>query len=178
MLKALIIIGVVLVACVAAVLAYAATKPDTFTVQRTASIKAPPEKIFTLINDFRSWGQWSPYEKLDPELKRTYSGAPSGKGAVYAWEGNSNVGAGRMEILDAPAPSKVTIKLDFFRPFEANNTAEFTMVPQGDATTVTWAMRGPNLFIGKVMSVFINVDRMVGKDFETGLANLKAAAES
>lgn len=178
MLKAVLIIVAVLVVGVAAVLAYAATKPDTFTVQRTATIKAPPEKIFALINDFRSWGQWSPYEKLDPELKRTYSGAPNGKGAVYAWEGNSKVGAGRMEILDAPAPTKVTIKLDFFRPFEAHNTAEFTLKPQGDATAVTWAMQGPNLFIGKVMSIFVNMDAMVGKDFETGLANLRAASET
>ena len=178
MLKALLIIGAVLLVAVVGVLAYAATKPDTFTVQRTASIKAPPEKIFPLINDFRSWGRWSPYEKLDPELKRTYSGAPSGKGAGYAGEGNSYVGAGRMEILDAPAPSRVTIKLDFIRPFEASNTAEFTMQLQGETTAVTWAMRGPNLFIGKVMSIFINMDRMVGKDFETGLANLKAAAET
>ena len=108
MLKALLIIAAVLVVAVGAVLAYAATKPDTFTVQRNASIKAPPEKIFPLINDFHSWTRWSPYEKLDPELKRTYSGAPSGKGAIYAWEGNNKVGAGRMEILDAPAPSRST----------------------------------------------------------------------
>ena len=178
MLKALLIIAAVLVVAVGAVLAYAATKPDTFTVQRNASIKAPPEKIFPLINDFHSWTRWSPYEKLDPELKRTYSGAPSGKGAIYAWQGNNKVGAGRMEILDAPAPSRVNIKLDFFRPFEASNTAEFTLQPQDDATSVTWTMRGRNIFIGKVMSIFINMDAMVGKDFETGLANLKAATET
>jgi uncharacterized protein YndB with AHSA1/START domain len=177
MLKALLIVVAVLVVCVAAALAYAATRPDTFTVRRSATIKAPPERIFALINDFRSWGRWSPYEKLDPELKRTYSGAPAGKGAVYEWEGNSKVGAGRMEILDAPAPQKVTIRLDFKRPFEASNTAEFTLQPQGDATAVTWAMRGPSFFIGKLMSLFVDMDKMVGKDFETGLANLKAATE-
>jgi uncharacterized protein YndB with AHSA1/START domain len=178
MLKALLVIAIILVVCVAAVLAYAATKPDTFTLQRSATIKAPPERIFALINDFHSWPQWSPWEKLDPNLKRTFSGATSGKGAVYEWEGDKKVGAGRMEILDAPPPRQITIKLDFKRPFEANNTAEFTLQPQGDATAVTWVMRGKNIFIGKVMSIFVDMDKMVGKDFETGLANLKAATES
>jgi Polyketide cyclase / dehydrase and lipid transport len=177
MLKTVVIIVVVLIVAVAAVLAYATTKPDTFRVQRSASIKAPADKIFPLINDFHSWAAWSPYEKLDPELKRTYSGAPSGKGAVYAWEGNNKVGAGRMEIVDAPPPSKVAIKLDFLRPFEAHNTAEFTLAPAGDATTVTWAMDGQNLYVGKVMSIFVDMDDMIGKDFATGLANLKNLAE-
>lgn len=176
MLKIIGIVTVVLVVAVAAVLVYAATKPDTFRVTRSTSIEAPPEKVFALINDFRSWGVWSPYEKLDPNLKRTYEGPASGKGAVYSWEGNK-AGAGRMEILDAPAPLRVTIKLDFTKPFQAHNTAEFTMVPQGDTTNVTWAMFGPNVFIGKVMSTFMSIDKMVGKDFEAGLANLKTAAE-
>ena len=110
-------------------------------------------------------------------MKRSYSGTASGKGAVYAWEGNNNVGSGRMEILDASAPSKIVIKLDFFTPFEGRNTAEFTMLPQGDATNVTWLMHGPLPFMGKIMHVFINMDRMVGKDFEIGLANLKRLAE-
>jgi hypothetical protein len=175
--KTAAIIVVLLIVAVAAVLAFAATRPDTFRVARSAGINAPAEKIFPFINDFHRWTAWSPYEKLDPELVRTYSGAESGKGAVYAWEGNNKVGAGRMEIVDAPPPSKVTIKLDFLRPFEAHNTAEFTLVPAGDATTVTWAMDGQNLFIGKVMSIFIDMDNMVGKDFATGLANLKAVAE-
>jgi uncharacterized protein YndB with AHSA1/START domain len=108
MLKALLVIVAVLVVCVVAVLAYAATKPDTFTIQRSATIKAPPERVFALLTDFPAWRQWSPWENLDPDLKRTYSGAPNGKGAVYEWEGNK-AGAGRMEILDAPAPQKVTI---------------------------------------------------------------------
>jgi uncharacterized protein YndB with AHSA1/START domain len=177
MLKGLLIVVAVLVVCVAAVLAYAATRPDTFTLQRSATIKAPPERIFALINDFHSWPQWSPWEKLDPELKRSYGGAESGKGAIYEWEGNNKVGAGRMEILEAPAPRQVTIRLDFKRPFEANNTAEFMLQPQGDTTAVTWVMRGKNVFIGKVMSLFVDMDKMVGKDFETGLANLKAATE-
>ena len=170
------IIAVVLLVAVAAVLVLAATKPDTFRVERATRIKAPPERIFALLNDFRNWTSWSPWEKMDPALKRSYSGAPSGKGAVYEWEGNKKVGKGRMEILDA-APSRVAIKLDFLKPFEAHNNVAFTLEPQGDATLVTWAMHGPLPYIGKVMHVFMNMDRMVGKDFETGLANLKAAAE-
>jgi uncharacterized protein YndB with AHSA1/START domain len=159
------------------VLAYAATKPDIFRVQRSASIKAPADRIFGLITDLRNWRAWSPYEKRDPEMTRNYSGADKGKGAAYAWDGNRNVGAGRMEIVDVTPPSKVVIKLEFLRPFKANNTAEFVMEPKGDATTVTWAMHGPNKFIGKVMGIFIDMDKMIGKDFEDGLANLKTIAE-
>ena len=162
-----IVIAVLVVVPLAAVLIFAATKPDTFRVQRATSIKAPPEKIFPLIADFHGWGAWSPYEKLDPAMKRTYSGAAS----------DGKAGKGRMEITDAPAPSKVTIKLDFFKPFEAHNTAEFTLEPRGDTTDLTWAMYGPSLYIAKVMGVFFNMDRMIGTDFETGLANLKARAE-
>jgi len=170
-------IAIVILVLLAAVLIYAATKPDTFEVQRSATIKAPPEKIFPLLNDFHSWQTWSPWEKLDPALKRTYSGAPNGQGSVYAWEGNSKVGAGRMEVMQSIPSSRIGIKLDFLKPFEGHNVAEFTLAPNGDSTTVTWAMRGPNPYLGKVMSVFVNMDRMVGRDFETGLANLKAAAE-
>jgi hypothetical protein len=174
MIKTIAIVAVVLIA---AVLIYAATRPDAFRVERAASVKAPPAKIFPLINDFHNWGAWSPWEKLDPALKRTYGGPESGKGAVYEWEGNSKVGAGRMEIVDSAAPSKVVIKLDFLRPFEAHNVAEFTLDAKGDATTVTWAMHGPAPYMSKLMGVFVSMDKMVGKDFETGLANMKAAAE-
>lgn len=177
MLKFLGILAVVLVVAVAAVLLYAATKPDSFSVQRALNIKAPPDKIFALINDLHGWGAWSPYEKKDPAMKRTFSGAASGKGAVYEWDGNKNVGKGRMEIIDASPHSKVVIKLDFISPFEGHNTAEFTMDPKGDDTNVTWAMYGPAPFISKVMQVFINLDTMIGKDFEDGLANLKKLAE-
>src|ERR1044071_2750581 len=133
MLKILGIIVVVLIVAVAAVVAYASTRPDSFRVQRSASIKAPPDKIFPLINDYRNWPQWSPYETRDPEMKRTFSGAPSGKGAKYAWEGNKNVGSGAMEIIDT-TPNKILIRLDFMKPFEAHNIAEFTIQPQGDTT--------------------------------------------
>jgi hypothetical protein len=177
MLKIIAVIAVGVVVVLAAGLVYAATRPDTFRVERALSIKAPPEKIFVLVNDFHRWGAWSPYETKDPAMKRSYSGAPSGKGAVYAWDGNKNVGSGRMEILDSSAPSKIVIKLDFFTPFEGHNSAEFTMLPQGDATNVTWLMHGPSPFMGKIMHVFINMDRMIGKDFEIGLANLKRLTE-
>lgn len=177
MLDAIAIIAVVLAIGIAVVLILAATKPNTFSVQRAAIISARPEKIFPLINDFRQWGAWSPYEHKDPAMKRTFSGAVRGRGAVYAWQGDKNVGSGRMEILEAAAPSKIVIKLDFYTPFEAHNTAEFTMLPQDDATRVTWRMHGPASFMARVMHVFINIDKMVGKDFEVGLANLKRLAE-
>lgn len=162
----------------AGVLIVAATRPDSFRVQRSTSIKAPPEKIFVFINEFDRWTAWSPYEKKDPAMTRRRSGPAAGAGAVYAWEGDKNVGVGRMEITDSTPPSKVTIKLDFTKPFEAHNTVEFTMIPRGDATQVTWAMHGPQPYIGKLVGLFLNMDKMVGTDFETGLANLKAAAES
>src|ERR1700688_1873983 len=166
MFETIAIIAVVLAIAIAIVLILAAAKPDTFSVQRAAAVKAPPEKIFSLINDFHRWGTWSPWENKDPAMKRTYSGAESGKGAVYAWDGNKNVGSGRMEILDTSVPSKIVIKLDFFAPFEADTTAEFTMLPQGDVTNVTWLMHGPVPFMAKIMHVLMNIDRMVGKDFE------------
>ena len=162
---------------VAAILLLAATRPGRFRVERTTSIKAPPEKIFPLINEFRRWSSWSPYEKLDPAMKRAYSGATDGKGAVYEWDSQGNAGAGRMEITEVSQPSKVTINLDFLRPFTAHNIAEFTLDSQGDSTNVTWAMHFPNPYIAKLMSLFISMDRMVGKDFEVGLANLKAITE-
>jgi uncharacterized protein YndB with AHSA1/START domain len=170
-------IAVVLVVLIAAVLIFAATRPDTFSVQRSATIKAPPEKVFALINDFHSWPAWSPWEKLDPAMQRTHSGAAAGKGAAYAWLGNSKVGEGRMEILESAPSSKVSIKLDFIQPFEGHNIADFTLAPQGDSTQVTWVMNGPAPFITKLMGVFVSMDSMIGKDFEAGLANMKTAAE-
>ena len=174
MLKTIALSFVVLVA---AILGFAMTKPNTFSVQRTMNIKAPPDKIFPLIDDFHSWGAWSPWEKVDPTMKRTHSGAADGKGAVYEWDGNSKVGTGRMEITAVSPPSKVTIKLDFLKPMEGHNFAEFTLEPQGDSTNVTWAMHGPAPFLSKVMQVFISMDSLIGKDFETGLTNLKTIAE-
>ena len=170
-------IAIVVVLLIAVVLIFAATRPDKFRVQRSAGIKAPPEKIFPFINDLRNFGAWSPYEKKDPAMKRSFSGPASGKGAVYEWDGDKNVGQGRMEIADTAPPSKVTIKLDFVRPFETHNMVEFTLAPKGDATDVTWAMQGPTPYVAKLMHVFFDMDSMVGKDFEAGLANLKSLAE-
>ena len=181
MFEVIAIIAAVIALAVAIVLISAIRKPDAFRVQRVATIKAPAESIFSLINDFHRWGSWSPWENKDPAMKRSFSGADRGKGAVYAWDGNKNVGSGRMEILDTSVPSKIVIKLDFFKPFEGHNTAEFTMLPQGGATNigtiVTWAMYGPAPFMSKMMQVFMNIDNMIGKDFEAGLANLKKLAE-
>jgi uncharacterized protein YndB with AHSA1/START domain len=177
MFEIIAIIAVVLAIAIAIVLILAATKPDRFSVRRAITVRAPAERIFPLINDFHQWGNWSPYENKDPAMQRSYDGPASGKGAVYGWEGNKNVGSGRMEILEASAPSKIVIKLDFFAPFEGHNTAEFTMLPQGDATSVTWLMHGPAPFMNRMMQVFMNLDHMIGKDFEVGLANIKTISE-
>jgi len=174
MLKIILIAMVVLIV---ALLVYAAMKPDTFRIQRSASIQAPPEKIFPFINDFHNWTAWSPWEKMDLALKRTYSGTTSGKGAVYEWEGNNQVGQGRMEISDTSPPSHLLIKLDFLKPFEAHNTAEFTLNGGGRSTNVTWVMYGPQPYLAKVMSLFVSMDTMVGGQFEQGLANLKSVTE-
>ncbi|KUM23736.1 polyketide cyclase [Mesorhizobium loti] len=168
---------IILVVIVAAVLIFAATRPNEFVVSRSANIKAPAEAIFPLINGFKHWPTWSPFEKLDPDMRRTLSGAESGKGAAYAWEGNSKAGKGRMEITNSVPSSLVSLKLDFERPFRANNTVDFTLTPSGDGTTVTWAMRGARPFIAKLMGLFMNFDALIGKDFEAGLDNLRRATE-
>lgn len=173
----MIILGV-LAFLVIAVLVAAALQPDTFRIQRSTLVNAPPEKVFALIDDFHAWGSWSPWEKLDPGLRRTHSGAPRGQGAVYAWEGNPKVGSGRMEILESTPPSRLLIKLDFLKPFEAHNQAEFSFTAEGGSTRVVWAMTGPQAFPMKAMGLFMNMDRMVGSDFEKGLASIKQIAEA
>ena len=170
-------IALVVVVLVAAVLVVAAMRPDDFTVQRSATIRAAPEKIYPLLADFRQWPAWSPWEKLDPDMKRSLSGPPSGPGAVYAWEGSSKVGAGRMEIKDAAAPSKVVIQLDFLRPFEAHNVTEFGLAPRGDMTDLTWQMRGKAPFVSKLMGALRRHGQDDRQGLRAGLANLKAAAE-
>jgi hypothetical protein len=171
------VIGLVVVLAIAAILILALTKPNTFRVERSITINASPQKVATLINDFHQWNAWSPWAQLDPAMKTTYSGPASGPGSVYEWEGNSKVGKGRMEILSAE-PEKTSIKLDFLKPFEGHNTADFVLEPQGTATRVNWIMYGPmDLFPGKLMSVFTSMDKMIGPDFDKGLANMKAAAE-
>jgi uncharacterized protein YndB with AHSA1/START domain len=170
-------IAIAVVVVVAGVLGYAATRPDTFRVERSATVKAPPEKIYPLISDFHAWTGWSPWERMDPAMKRTYGGAPSGVGAEYAWEGDKNVGKGRMRIVEAAPPSRVVVQLDFEKPFAGHSVAQFTLSAAEDGTAVTWAMRGENRFVGKLISVFMSMDRMIGDQFETGLANLKALVE-
>jgi uncharacterized protein YndB with AHSA1/START domain len=177
MLRALAILGIVVVVAIAAVLIYAATKPDTFRVERSLAMNAPPEKIFPYITGLKRWQEWSPYEGRDPAMKRSYSGAESGKGAVYEWDGDKNVGKGRMEVLDETPPNKVVIKLDFIKPFEGHNTAELTVQPKGGQTVVTWAMYGLSPFMSKLIGTFINLDDMIGRDFADGLAKLKTIVE-
>ena len=167
----------IVVAIIAAALLYAATRPNSFRVERSTRINASPEKLFTLISDFHQWENWSPWEKIDPAIQRTYTGPSQGPGAVYAWAGNKDIGQGRMEITETTAPTKVVIKLDFIAPFEAHNTVEFTLQAQGSATTVTQAMYGPSPFISKLISLVFSMDKMVGSKYEEGLANLKALAE-
>jgi uncharacterized protein YndB with AHSA1/START domain len=175
--RALAILGIVVVAAVVAVLVYASTKPDSFRVQRTASMNAPPEKIFPYLNELKRWREWSPYETRDPDMKRAYAGPESGKGAAYEWDGNNNVGKGRMEITEAGAPSKVVIKLDFIKPFEGHNTAELTLQPKDGQTIVTWAMYGPSPFMTKLIGTFMDMDEMIGRDFAAGLTKLKTIVE-
>ena len=172
MLTALVIIAVVVIG----VLVAAALRPNTFRVERSIVIKAVPEKIFPMINDLHRFNTWNPYERMDPQIKGSYSGADSGKGAAYAWE-SKKVGTGRMEILDTAPPRRVVMKLDFLKPFEGHNTTVFTLEPQGAATSLTWTMTGPMPFVSKLMSVFVSMDKLIGKDFETGLAKLKGVVE-
>jgi len=172
-LRIIIIVAVV----IAAVLAFAATKPKAFHVQRSIRIKAPPEKIFALINDFHNWSGWAPQDKEDPTMNRTYSGAANGKGAVSEWNSTGSAGKGRMTITESVPPSMISVKVDFMKPFEAHNINEFTLEPAGALTKITWTMHGTNLYIMKIMSVFVNMDSVVGKHFEGGLNNLKTVAE-
>jgi hypothetical protein len=176
-LKFVIAIVAVLAVGVAGVVGYAAmTQPDTFRVERKTTIAASPEKLTGILSDLRRGAEWSPYEKKDPAMKKTFSGPATGPGAKLAWDGNGDVGAGSLTVADV-TPSKVTLDLEMTRPMNANNVVEYTFVPQGNATTMTWAMHGPMPLISKVICVFMNFDRMVGDDMERGLKDLKALAE-
>ena len=171
-----IIVGVIL-ALLLGVLVLALRQPDTFRVERSIDIHAPADKVYPLIADFRRWPEWSPWEKLDPAMKRTLSGAESGTGAVSAWSGNDQAGEGRMEIVKATPPTHLTIQLDFVRPMEDRNTVEFALQPAADNTRVVWSMQGDRPFFLKIVTLFVSMDRMIGTDFEKGLAQLKALAE-
>lgn len=171
------LILILVVFAIAAILLYASTKPNTFHVERSINIKATPEKIFSFINDFHQWSLWTPYDK-DPAMKKTYGGNPNGKGATYAWEGNSDVGQGDISITDTSAPNKVVLDLHMIKPFEALNVVVFTIESAGDSTRVTWGMDGTTNMISKVMGLFFSMDNMIGRDFEVGLAKMKTVAES
>lgn len=171
------IIAIPVVVAVAGVLLYAATRPDTFRVARTTSIKAAPDRIFPLINDLHRFNAWNPYEKKDPDIKGRYSGPDSGKGAQYAFEGNNEVGMGSLEITDSEPPGRVAMRLRMTAPMKADNQIEFTLEPEGDVTHVTWAMQGRSPYLAKLIGLVVNMDRMIGRDFEAGLANLKGIVE-
>ena len=176
MLVALLVIAV----AIAALLAYASMRPDNFRLERSIRIAAPILQVAEQIDDFHRWQQWSPWEHLDPSMQRTFSGADAGVGAVYEWRSTGKAGAGRMEITEMRAGSEgglISIKLDFLKPFKASNTAEFLMTPTDSGTDLRWAMFGPSPFVSKLMGVFMDFDKMVGKDFEAGLASLKLKAE-
>ncbi|MBP9084510.1 MAG: SRPBCC family protein [Kofleriaceae bacterium] len=173
----LITILAILAALVLGVLVLAATKPKTFRYERRARIAAAPEKVVALLNDFHHWSAWSPWEKLDPAMQRTHRGAAAGVGAIYEWSGNKKAGSGRMEVL-AATPTLVKIQLDFITPFKAHNLTEFAVVANGAASDVVWAMYGESPFVSRLMSVFINLDKMIGKDFEAGLVNLNRLASA
>jgi uncharacterized protein YndB with AHSA1/START domain len=171
------IILLTVAAVIAALLIYAATKPDAFRIQRSTTIAAPPDKVFALINDLRQFNTWNPFAKMDPQSVITYDATTAGVGGAYNWQGEKS-GAGRMQIAESVPAQRVTAKLDFTKPFEAHNLVDFTVQAQGDkSSTVTWAMHGPMPYLNRLMTIFFDMDKTVGKDFEAGLANLKALAE-
>ena len=171
-----ILIG--LLVLVALFLIVVALQPSSFRVARSTTIAAPPSVVFAQVNDFHKWEAWNPWDKIDPAMKRTYEGAPSGAGAIYAWVGNSDVGEGKMTITESRPGELVRINMEFFKPMAGTSTTEFTFVPQGGGTLVTWTMFGDNNFVGKAMCLFMNMDTMIGGQFEKGLADMKKAAES
>src|SRR6187399_1961601 len=170
-------VAAIAIALIAVLVLVVATRPSHLHVERSATMEAAPDVVFPLINDFHAWSSWSPWEKLDPDMKREFSGAPQGKGAWYGWSGNDQVGVGNMQITDSKPAEQVTILLEFKQPWEATNVTTFRLAatPQG-GTQVTWAMDGENNFAAKAMSLVMDMDQMIGKDFEAGLANLAAVA--
>lgn len=168
-----ILIGVA--AVVAVLVVVIATRPSEFKVTRTASIAAPAPAVFALVNDFKKWGQWSPYEKLDPAMKKTYEGQPSGDGAIYTWVGNSQAGEGRATIVESKPNEMIRIRLDFEKPFPGTAHATFTFKPGGEKTQVTWALDGTNTFLAKAVHLVLDMDEMVGGQFEEGFADLSRA---
>jgi uncharacterized protein YndB with AHSA1/START domain len=175
MLKLLLIAAIVIVVIILCVFAIAAAKPSRFTIQRSTTVQATPERVIALINDLHRWPEWSD-AKEEAAVTRIYSGAPAGKGAVCEWEGKGNAGKGRLEIMES-SPSLIRLQADWAKPFAARNINIFTLEPQGNATRVTWTLDGENVFMLKVMTVFVSADRLMGSHFDKGLEGLKAAAE-
>lgn len=171
--KTLAVVVVIIIVLVVIV----ALQPGNFRIERSILVSAPPPAVFAQVNDFHKWNAWNPWGKVDPSMKQSYQGAPAGPGAVYTWNGNKEIGEGRMTITDARPSDLVRVKLEFFKPFAATNTAEFTFVPEGNHTRVTWSMFGEKNFMAKAIHLFMNMDKMIGGQFETGLADMKAAAE-
>lgn len=168
---------VVILLAILALLGVAATRPGQFRIERSATIQASPERIFPLINDFHRWQAWSPYERKAPAMERSYEGPKVGEGAIYGWNGNKDIGSGRMQITESIPSSRIEIRLEFFAPFKATNTAEFVLEPHGEGTRVTWAMHGRSSFMHKLMGLVFNMDKLVGKDFEEGLGHLRGLSE-
>ncbi len=169
----LLIVAIIIVLFVIVV----AIQPSDFRIERSATMAAPPEKVFAEVNDFHMWQAWSPWAKIDPNMQQTYEGPPAGTGAIYWWSGNKQVGEGRMTITECHSRELIRIHLEFLRPFRATHTAEFTFKPSGTGTVVTWAMVGSKNFVFKAFGLFMSMDKMVGKDFEKGLVQLKAVVE-
>ena len=176
-LRIALISAAVVLAFVAGVLIIAARKPDTLRIERSIEIHAAPGKIFALVDDFHNWGQWAPQDREDPTIQRTFSGPVSGVGAESEWTSKGRAGEGRMAIVESVSPARVVIDVHFVKPFVAHNVNTFTLEPEGGSTRVTWSMQGTNVYMLKLMSVLVDMDRMMGEHFESGLRDLKAAAE-
>jgi uncharacterized protein YndB with AHSA1/START domain len=166
----------IVAAAVAALLIYAATRPDSFRLERSTTIAAPPDKVFALVNELRQFNVWNPFAKQDPKIEISYDATTAGVSGAYSWRGDKS-GAGRMQIVESVPPRMVTMKLDFTKPFEAHNMVNFMIQPQGEGSKVTWAMHGPMPYLNKLMTIFFSMEKMVGSEFEAGLASLKALAE-
>lgn len=176
-LKVVFAVLALIAVAVIALLLYASTRPSEFRVTRSQKMSAPPGAIFAQLNDLKKWAAWSPWDQMDPAMKKTYEGAESGEGATYAWAGNKNVGEGKMTIIESKPNESLTIKLEFYKPMAGVSTAQFDLTPDGDGTNVTWSMDGTNNFVAKVVCLFMDMDKMIGGNFEQGLTQLKAIVE-
>jgi hypothetical protein len=178
MLETFLIILAVIAGIVVLIAVLAAMQPAEFRIARSATISAAAADVFAQVNDFHKWDAWSPWAKIDPTMKQVYEGAPAGTGAVYTWVGNSKVGEGTMTLTQSRPHDLITIKLEFRKPFKATNTAEFTFKPEGNQTVVEWSMSGRKNFMFKAVGLFMNMDKLVGGEFEKGLANMKSVVEA